>query len=63
MFGHVWAGLSVSKSFFQQFLKVNINSWIVDVHEADAVTEANPEWAAEEKAELVSLAIEQKSFN
>ena len=40
------------------FLIVNINSWTVDVRVADGVKGAGHGYAAEEKAELVSLAME-----
>ena len=39
------------------FLKVSINSWTVDVREADGVTGAGHVCVPEEKAELVSLAM------
>ena len=37
---------------------MSINSWTVDYQEADGVTGAGDECAAEEKGELVSLAME-----
>ena len=42
----------------QKFLIVSINSWTVGVRVADGVRGAGHECAAEEKAELVSRAIE-----
>ena len=48
----------VYESLRKKFLIVSINSWTVDVRVADGVRGAGHECAAEEKAELVSRAIE-----
>ena len=61
-FASVYERLRVLTSVYERlrenFLKVNINYWTIDVREADGVTGAGHECVPEEKAEPVSLAME-----
>ena len=60
-FASVYERLRVLTSVYERlrenFLKVSINYWTIDVRAADGVTGAGHECAAEEKGELVSLAM------